>query len=123
MTRTPLKRKSIIEAIALLKLREAWTAGGASGEAAGIWLLEPMCMLTTVPVSWQTAKNGSQWPEWIDGSPRWVGISEKVTALTPRAALRRISATARSMSQSGMMQSGISRPPLSPHHSSTIQSL
>ncbi len=46
--------------MALLKLREAWTAGGASGEAAGIWELDPMCMLTTVPVSWHTAKKGSQ---------------------------------------------------------------
>ena len=59
-TSTPLKRKSIIEAMALLKLSEACTAGGASGEAAGIWELDPMCMFTTVPVSWQTAKNGSQ---------------------------------------------------------------
>lgn len=46
--------------MALLKLSDAWTAGGASGEAAGICELLPMCMLTTVPVSWQTAKNGSQ---------------------------------------------------------------
>ena len=59
----------------------------------------------------------------MDGSPRYVGISLNVTARTPRAALRWISATARSMSHSGIRHSGISRPPLSPHHSSTIQSL
>jgi hypothetical protein len=53
----------------------------------------------------------------MDGSPRWVGISEKVTAFTPRAALRRISATASPTSHSGIRHSGISRPPLSPHHS------
>lgn len=82
-----------------------------------------MCMFTTVPVSSQTAKKGSQYPEWIDGSPRYVGISLNVTARTPRSALRRISATARSMSHSGMRHSGMSLPPLSPHHSSTIQSL
>lgn len=46
--------------MALLKLSEACTAGGASGDAAGICEDEPMCMFTTVPVSWQIAKNGSQ---------------------------------------------------------------
>ena len=46
--------------MALLKLSEAATAGGASGEAAGIFDDEPMCMHTTVPVSAQAAKKGSQ---------------------------------------------------------------
>ena len=45
------------------------------------------------------------------------------TACTPRAALRRTSAAASSTSHSGTMHSGMSRPSLSPHHSSTIQSL
>ena len=46
--------------MALLKLSDAATAGGASGEATGIFDDEPMCMLTVVCVSWQAAKNGSQ---------------------------------------------------------------
>ena len=84
---------------------------------------DPMCMHTTVAVSSQTAKNGSQYPEWIEGRPRLGGISEKHTARTPRSALRLTSAAANSTSHSGMRHSGISRPPLVPHHSSTIQSL
>ena len=84
---------------------------------------EPMCMLMVVRVSWQAARNGSQAPEWIDGSPRWGGISLKHTAWTPRAALRRTSAAASSASHRGTMMSGIRRPPESAHHSSTIQSL
>jgi len=80
-------------------------------------------MLTTTPVSAQAAKNGSHSPEWIDGSPRYGGISEKHVARTPRSALRTISSAARLASHSGMMISGMSRPLVSPHHSSTIQSL
>ena len=49
-------------------------------------------------------------PEWIDGSPRYGGISLNATARTPRAALRRTSAAASSASHSGTMQSGIMRP-------------
>ena len=109
--------------MALPKLRVAATATGASADVAGIFEDEPMCMQTTVPVSAQAAKNGSQYPLWMLGSPRWGGISLKHTARTPRAALRRTSAAASSASHSGMRQSGSSRPPLSPHHSSTIQSL
>ena len=63
-------------------------------EVAGICDDDPMCMLMTVSVSSQAAKNGSQWPEWIEGSPRWAGISLKHTACTPRSALRRTSAAA-----------------------------
>ncbi len=59
----------------------------------------------------------------MDGSPRCGGISLKHTAWTPRSALRRTSAAASSASHSGTMMSGISFPPESPHHSSTIQSL
>ena len=99
------------------------TAGGASAEVEGIFDDEPMCMLTVTPVSAQAAKNGSHSPEWIDGSPRKGGISEKQVAVTPRAALRRISSAASCASHSGMMMSGMRRPPESPHHSSTIQSL
>ena len=55
--------------------------------------------------------------------PEMRGNSVKATARTPRAALRRTSAPAATGSHSGIRHSGISRPPLSPHHSSTIQSL
>src|SRR3954468_13710925 len=120
---TPLNRKSVIDAIALLKLNVAATATGASPDVAGICDDEPMCMHTTVLVSWHAMKNGSQAPEWIDGNPSFGGISLKHTACTPRAALRRTSAAATSASHNGINVSGIRRPPLSPHHSSTIQSL
>ncbi len=119
----PENKKSESDAIALLKLNVAATATGASPEVAGICDDDPMCMHTTVFVSWHAAKNGSHSPEWIDGSPSLGGISLKHTACTPRAALRRTSAAASSASQSGMSVSGMRRPPLSPHHSSTIQSL
>ena len=89
------------------------------------WMVEePMCMAMTVPVSSQARKKGSQWSVWTEGRPRCGGISEKATARTPRAALRRTSAAASSGSHSGIRVSGMSRPRASgPHHSSTIQSL
>src|SRR3954468_12265254 len=120
-TSLPENNQSLIDAIALLKLNVAATAVGASPDVAGIRDDEPMCMLTTVPVSSHTAKNGSQWPEWMLGGPRCGGISLKHTAWHPRSALRRTSAAASSASHSGTMINGISRPPESPHHSSTIQ--
>ena len=58
--RTPEKRKSHSDDMALPKLSDAATATGASADVAGIFDDEPMCMLTTVPVSSQAAKNGSQ---------------------------------------------------------------
>jgi len=122
-TSTPEKRKSLSDAMALPKLSVAATATGASPEVAGIFDDDPMCMHTVVPVSWQAAKNGSQYPVWMLGRPRCGGISLKHTAWQPRAPLRRTSSAARSASQSGMSGSGMRRPPLSPHHSSTIQSL
>src|SRR4051812_24096191 len=106
-TSTPEKRKSVSDAIALLKLRLAATATGASPDVAGIFDDDPMCMHTTVPVSWQAAKNGSHAPEWIDGRPRCGGISLKQTAWQPRPALRRTSAAASDASHSGTMGSGI----------------
>ena len=36
------------------------TMNGASGDVAGIRDDEPMCMHTTVSVSWHAGKNGSQ---------------------------------------------------------------
>ena len=101
----------------------ALTEAGRPSVVAGIFDDEPMCIATAVPVSAHASKNGSQCPVWIVGRPRWYGNSLKHTAGTPRAALRRTSSTAAGTSHSGMMQSGMSRPPESPHHSSTIQSL
>ena len=69
------------------------------------------------------ASIGSQYPVWTLGRSSRVGSSEKQTARTPRAALRWISLTASSTSQSGMMQSGMLTPIEGSHHSSTIQSL
>ncbi|CAM5263458.1 hypothetical protein STANM309S_06332 [Streptomyces tanashiensis] len=120
----PLISQSTIEKQQFAKVMVEPTAGGASAEVDGIRLEEPMCIAMTVPVSSQARKKGSQWSVWTEGSPRCGGISEKATARTPRAALRRTSAAASSGSQSGMRVSGISRPCASgPHHSSTIQSL
>src|SRR6204780_5416704 len=121
--RTPEKRKSHNDDMALPKLSAAATATGASADVAGIFDDEPMCMLTTVPVSSQAAKKGSQYPLWMLGSPRWGGISLKHTARTPRAALRRTSAAAFWASHNGIRHNGSSWPPLSPHHSSTMKSL
>ena len=43
-------------------------------------------MQMTVPVSSHALKNGSQYPEWIDGRPSQAASSDQATALTPRAA-------------------------------------
>src|ERR1700674_1881093 len=107
-TRTPENRKSTNEKVGWVCVSVDPTAGGASAEVEGIFDDEPMCMLTTVPVSAQARKNGSQYPLWMLGSPRWGGISLKHTARTPRAALRRTSAAALWASHNGMRQSGSS---------------
>ncbi len=43
---------------------------GESGDVDGIFDDEPMCMQTSVSVSWHAAKNGSQnrSSSWTDGS-------------------------------------------------------
>src|ERR1700681_66883 len=84
---------------------------GGSGEASGAHADAPVCRQTTVDVSAQAARKGSHDPEKIEGKPSRAGNSGKLTALKPRAALRRTSsaATATSTSQgnwSGMMRSG-----------------
>src|SRR5690554_5314156 len=110
--------------MALLNERLACTDAGASGEVAGIFDDEPMCMHTTVEVSSQACQSGSQCSlSWIEGRPRWYGISENASARTPRSALRRTSAAAATGSQSGTMVRGMRRPPVLADHSSTIQSL
>ncbi len=109
--------------IELLKARVPPTPPGASGDADGFVDDEPMCMHSVTPVSLHAANTGSQPPLWIVGSLRWWGSSLKQNARTPRSALRRISAAARSTSHSGIRQSGMFMPLDGPHHSSTIQSL
>ena len=49
------------------------TENGASGEVVRIFDDDPMCMHTTVSVSWQAVRNGAQKRAlaWIDGRPRW----------------------------------------------------
>ena len=59
-TKTPLKRKSTSEKVALVCVSVDPTAGGASAEVDGIFDELPMCMLTTVWVSAQARKKGSQ---------------------------------------------------------------
>src|SRR4051812_1198706 len=59
------------------------TSGGASADVDGEVPDDPMCRLITVWVSAHASMNGSQWPEWSDGSPSSRGISENVTALKP----------------------------------------
>src|SRR2546427_6045574 len=44
-------------------------SGGASDEVVGEVPDEPTCRQSTVPVSAHAANSGSQWPEWIVGSP------------------------------------------------------
>jgi len=102
------------------------TMNGASGDVAGIFELDPMCMQTTVPVSSHARKNGSQKRSlsWTDGRPSGWGFSLKETPRLPFAAHRRTSAAAISASQSGTMVRGSRRPLPSPaDHSSSIQSL
>jgi hypothetical protein len=99
------------------------TPSGASGDVDGIFVPDPMCSDSTLPVASHAAKNGSQSPLWMLGNPRYAGISEKHTARTPRAALRSTSAAASAGSHNGTRHSGTSRPSLPAHHSSIIQSL
>ena len=119
----PEKSQSANDAIELLNANVPATPSGASGDAAGLLDDDPMCMHKVTPVSLHTSNTGSQWPVWMLGRFSRVGSSEKQNARTPRSALRRTSATASSMSQSGMRHKGRFIPPDGAHHSSTIQSL
>src|SRR5215213_6224140 len=67
---------------------------GASSDVDGVSPADPTWRLITVSVSAQAAKNGSQYPLWIEGRPSLWGASEKLTHLKPRAAFRRISSAA-----------------------------
>src|SRR4051794_11760849 len=119
----PENNQSASEAIELLNASVPPTPAGESFDAAGFVDDEPMCMHSVTPVSLHTWNTGSQSGLWIDGRPSRSGSSVKQNARTPRSALRWISCTASSRSQSGMMQSGMFTPPDGAHHSSTIQSL
>src|ERR1700753_3492842 len=90
----PENNQSAIDAMALLKANVPPTAGGESGDAAGLVDDEPTCMQIVTRCSLQGAKNGDPSPVWMRGRPSRVGISEKHTACTPRAALRRTSSAA-----------------------------
>src|SRR6185437_5546379 len=76
------------------------SSNGGSGEGSGAQADEPVCRHTTVPVSSQAAKKGSQCPLKMDGSWSWAGNSGKLTALKPRAALARTSSAATATSTS-----------------------
>src|SRR5215207_830530 len=95
---------------------------GASGEVCTSTDAEPMCIVTTVSVSWQAAQNGSQWSLCSDGRPRACGFIEKLTQCEPFAAVRWISAAISCGSQSGGMVHGMNRPGSAPHQPSMCQS-
>ncbi len=96
---------------------------GASGEVITSSDDEPMCMQTTTSSSLQACQNGSQWSLWTLGQPNFDGFSEKVTAWTPLAAVRRTSAAITSGSQMAGSAHGMNRPGWVPHQSSMCQSL
>ena len=60
MCSTGENRKSISDAAEFMKIDVACTASGASLLVRVVRVPEPMCIDTTVPVSAQAAKNGSQ---------------------------------------------------------------
>src|SRR3954452_2868249 len=67
-------------------VRASDTARGASRLVTGKVDDDPMCTLTTVPVSSQAANSGSQWVVWMLGSFRCgTGFSEKQMAYEPLA--------------------------------------
>ena len=64
------------------------TMNGASGDVAGIFELDPMCMQTTVPVSSHARNSGSQKRplSWTDGRPSGWGFSLKAMPRLPLSA-------------------------------------
>src|SRR5688572_11047024 len=92
----PEKIQSTIDPMALAKVMVELTIGGESGDVAGIFDDEPICMLMTVSVSLHAAKNGSQKRSFscTDGNPRGDGFSENATAWLPREAQRCTSSAA-----------------------------
>ena len=95
------------------------SSNGGSGEGSGAQAEEPVWRHTTVPVSSQASKKGSQAPLKMEGSPSWAGNSGKLTALKPRAALARTSSVATiHVGQPGELQRddavGVADPPTPP---------
>src|SRR4051812_1810683 len=109
--------------MALAKNRKPISSNGASFDALTVPEDDPIWRHTGVPVSWQAAKNGSQWVVWTDGYPSRSGFSENVTALKPRSALRRISAAATAGSESQGSWQGMIRSGYGPAQASRCQSL
>src|SRR5258706_15745601 len=84
----PDDSQSTRPAWAFWAVRATQTRIGASGDVVVSFDDDPMCMLTTVSVSWHAAHRGSQWPEWMLGRPSAAGFSENATACEPFAAHR-----------------------------------
>src|SRR5690242_11979864 len=103
--------------------RAAITSGGDADDGFDTRPEEPVCRLMTVPVSAHAAKKGSQKESYTLGKPSASGFSEKLTARTPRSALRRISAAATSASRNHGSWHGMNRCRSVAHHVSTTQSL
>ena len=101
---------------------DVYSSSGAPGERAAVQLDEPLWRHTTVSVSSQARRNGSQWVVCMDGSPRSTGFSGKLTALKPRSALARTSAAATSGSSSQASCRAMMRSGWGPAHSSLCQS-
>jgi len=59
----PEYNQSTAAEMAYAKNRTPWTSGGASSVVDGDEPEDPICRLTTVPVSAHAAMMGSQWPE------------------------------------------------------------
>src|ERR1044072_6456324 len=106
--------------MALAKVSVELTIGGESGDVAGIFDEDPMCMLMTVSVSLHASKKGSQKRSLScsDGKPSGDGFSENATAWLPNDAHRRTSGATASGSHRGMIVSGMSLSLPSPAHHS-----
>src|SRR5256885_11688217 len=88
--RRPDEAQSTRAAWVFWEVRATQTRIGASADVVVNFDDEPMCMLTIVSVSWHAVHRGSQYPEWMLGSPRAAGFSEKARACDPLSAQRRI---------------------------------
>src|SRR4051794_19962049 len=84
----PENTKSSNDPIAFWNVSTELTMNGASGVVPGIFDDEPMCMQSTVSVSWHAAKSGSQMPECTEPKPSGYGFSLKLIAWLPFAAQR-----------------------------------
>src|SRR5579875_2045930 len=84
---TPDQSQSVAATRAQAGNRVGNSSKGGSGDGSGAQPDEPVCRQTTVPVSSQAPRKGSQWPLWREGRFSLDGISAKLTALKPRSAL------------------------------------